>query len=145
MRKFFLTIELAPEIRNALRSKSARDERTTARPELSLTHYRLLLSVDDPAARAWYMHEAAESRWSTRQLERQISVLYYERLLASRKKAPVRRESHAKLASAERTMQRTLPDEFDALTHAPPPRSARPPRAPTFAPPASVGPTDHGP
>jgi predicted nuclease of restriction endonuclease-like (RecB) superfamily len=47
------------------------------------------------------MNEAAEQHWSTRQLDRQISVLYYERLLASRKKAPVRREAAAKLASLE--------------------------------------------
>jgi predicted nuclease of restriction endonuclease-like (RecB) superfamily len=52
-----------------------------------------LLSVEDPAARDWYMHEAADQRWSTRQLERQISVLYYERLLASRRKTPVRKEA----------------------------------------------------
>lgn len=37
------------------------------------------------------MDEAADQHWSTRQLARQISVLYYERLLASRKKAPARR------------------------------------------------------
>lgn len=71
------------------------------RPELSWTHYRLLLGVEDPKARQWYMNEAADQHWSTRQLERQISVLYYERLLASRKKAPVRREATAKLATAE--------------------------------------------
>jgi len=39
-------------------------------------------------ARDWYMHEAAEQNWSSRQLDRQISVLYYERLLASRKILP---------------------------------------------------------
>lgn len=70
-------------------------------PELSWTHYRLLLSVEDPQARDWYTQEAAEQHWSTRQLERQISVLYYERLLASRRKAPVRKEAAAKLASVE--------------------------------------------
>jgi predicted nuclease of restriction endonuclease-like (RecB) superfamily len=29
------------------------------------------------------MREAAEQHWSSRQLDRQISVLYYERLLAN--------------------------------------------------------------
>lgn len=71
------------------------------RPELSWTHYRLLLSVEDGKARAWYMNESAEQHWSTRQLERQISVLYYERLLASRKKAPVRKEAATKLAKMD--------------------------------------------
>lgn len=53
------------------------------RHELSWTHYRLLLRVETPAARLWYMQEAATQNWSTRVLERQISTLYYERLLAS--------------------------------------------------------------
>jgi predicted nuclease of restriction endonuclease-like (RecB) superfamily len=73
----------------------------TLLPELSWTHYRLLLGVEDPAAREWYMREAADQHWSTRQLERQISVLYYERLLASRKKEPVQEEAAARLATVE--------------------------------------------
>ena len=61
--------------------------------ELSWSHYRVLMQVENPAAREWYMNEAASQHWSTRQLDRQIAVLYYERLLASRKKAPVRKEA----------------------------------------------------
>jgi predicted nuclease of restriction endonuclease-like (RecB) superfamily len=57
------------------------------RRELSWTHYRLLLRVDAPQAREWYMNEAAAQNWSTRVLERQIGSLYYERLLSSRDKA----------------------------------------------------------
>lgn len=57
------------------------------------------MSVEDDAARTWYMHEAADQHWSTRQLERQISVLYFERLLASRNKTPVRKEARSKLAT----------------------------------------------
>ena len=67
--------------------------RHTACDELSWSHYRLLMQVENPAAREWYMREAADQHWSTRQLERQISVLYYERLLASRKMTPVRKEA----------------------------------------------------
>jgi hypothetical protein len=44
--------------------------RDAARLELSWSHYRLLMQVDSPAARDWYMHEAADQHWSTRQLER---------------------------------------------------------------------------
>ena len=55
-----------------------------ARLNLSWTHYRLLLRLDDPLARDWYADEAAAQHWSTRQLERQIGTLYYERLLASK-------------------------------------------------------------
>jgi predicted nuclease of restriction endonuclease-like (RecB) superfamily len=78
---------------------AAGDESLVLRPELSWTHYRLLLGVEDRAAREWYMHEAAGQRWSTRQLARQISVFYYERLLASRRKATVRKEARDKLAA----------------------------------------------
>lgn len=95
-------LEGRPEKRNAARSETpALTQRLpiALRPELSWTHYRLLLSVEDPKAREWYMNEAADQHWSTRQLERQISVLYYERLLASRKKAPVRKEATTELAA----------------------------------------------
>ncbi|MDB9494913.1 PDDEXK nuclease domain-containing protein [Spirulina major CS-329] len=53
------------------------------RHELSWTHYRLLLRVETSEVRLWYMQEAAAQNWSTRVLERQISTLYYERLLAN--------------------------------------------------------------
>ena len=54
------------------------------RPELSWTHYRLLLRVEKPEARAFYEAEAVNSRWSTRELERQIHSLLFERLALSR-------------------------------------------------------------
>lgn len=57
------------------------------RRELSWTHYRLLLRVDTPEARQWYMQEAATQNWSTRVLERHLGTLYYERLLSSSDKA----------------------------------------------------------
>ena len=63
------------------------------RSQLTWTHYRLLLSVENEQARQWYMDEAIASAWSSRQLERQISTLYYERLLASRDQSPVKAEA----------------------------------------------------
>ena len=68
------------------------------RSELTWTHYRLLIRVQDEAARQWYMNEAAEQTWSSRQLDRQISVLYYERLLASKDTRPVREEAAQNLS-----------------------------------------------
>jgi predicted nuclease of restriction endonuclease-like (RecB) superfamily len=59
------------------------------RRELSWTHYRLLLRVDKPDARAFYENEAVNARWSTRELERQIHSLLFERLALSRDKAGV--------------------------------------------------------
>ena len=71
--------------------------RDTLRPELSWSHYRRLISVENSEARMWYMNEAADSVWSTRQLDRQISTLYYDRLLASQNKQVVIQEAEEKL------------------------------------------------
>jgi predicted nuclease of restriction endonuclease-like (RecB) superfamily len=65
------------------------------RAELSWTHYRTLLRIDNPVAREWYAREALEQNWSARALERQIGVLYYERLLASKDKSSVESEALA--------------------------------------------------
>lgn len=69
------------------------------RHELTWSHYRRLLSVENEKARTWYMNEAADSTWSTRQLDRQISTLYYERLLASKEKASVVSEANEKISA----------------------------------------------
>jgi len=71
------------------------------RHELSWTHYRLLLRVEDKGAREWYMAEAASQNWGTRALERQIGTLYYERLLASRDRQPVREEAAQKIEALD--------------------------------------------
>lgn len=59
------------------------------RGELSWTHYRALLRVDDENARLWYLNEAADEGWSTRTLDRNIGTQYYYRLLQSPKKEAV--------------------------------------------------------
>ncbi len=77
------------------------------RTELSWTHYRTLLRVEDPVARKWYMVEAAKENWGSRALERQIGTLYYERLLASRDRRSLRLEAVEKITALE-----TTPREF---------------------------------
>lgn len=47
------------------------------------------------------MDEAVVSAWSSRQLERQISTMYYERLLASRDRGPVKTEANELMALLE--------------------------------------------
>jgi predicted nuclease of restriction endonuclease-like (RecB) superfamily len=59
---------------------------------LSWTHYRVLLQVNDPRVRAWYMAEAAAQTWSTRTLQRNIDSQYYYRLLQSQHKDLVEKE-----------------------------------------------------
>ena len=66
--------------------------RYTLCSELSWSHYRVLMRIDDESRRAWYTDECAKSSWSVRQLERQINTMFYERLLASKDKEPVQNE-----------------------------------------------------
>ncbi len=58
-------------------------------PNLTWSHYRALLRVDDKKARDWYMSEAVREAWSVKTLERNISTQYYYRLLKSQVKEPV--------------------------------------------------------
>ena len=73
---------------------------------LSRTHYRLLLRVNNPAARAFYEAKAVNARWPTLELERRInSLLYPERLALSRDKAGV-------IAPAEKGHEITRPSDL---------------------------------
>jgi predicted nuclease of restriction endonuclease-like (RecB) superfamily len=67
---------------NSGRSESGR----LLRPELSWSHYRVLMRVDKPEARSFYEVECSKARWSVRELERQVGSLLYERLALSRDK-----------------------------------------------------------
>jgi predicted nuclease of restriction endonuclease-like (RecB) superfamily len=53
--------------------------------KLTWSHNRLIMRVDDPKARSWYLKEAAEQGWSVRILDRNIDTLYYQRLLSSQR------------------------------------------------------------
>jgi len=66
------------------------------RGELSWTHYRLLLKVENEKARQFYIQEAIESNWSTRSLERQINNLYYDRMLLSTNTEIIKKEASEK-------------------------------------------------
>ncbi|MDR1877071.1 MAG: PDDEXK nuclease domain-containing protein [Flavobacteriaceae bacterium] len=71
------------------------------RSELSWTHYRLLLRVENDNARQFYMQEAIDCNWSTRSLERQINNLYYERILMSKDSEVVKSEAIEKTNQQE--------------------------------------------
>jgi predicted nuclease of restriction endonuclease-like (RecB) superfamily len=51
--------------------------------QLSWSHYRLLMKIDNEPRREFYLKECVESNWSVRQLERQINSFFYDRLLAT--------------------------------------------------------------
>ena len=67
MRQFYLTFQ----------------NRHTLCDELTWSHYRLIMKVENEKAREFYISEAVKSNWSVRQLGRQINTFSYERLLAS--------------------------------------------------------------
>ena len=78
--------------------------------ELSWSHYRLLMRVENANARGFYLNECVKSRWSTRQLERQINTLFYERLLSSRDKVGV--ASEISTLEPERTPEDVIRDPY---------------------------------
>jgi predicted nuclease of restriction endonuclease-like (RecB) superfamily len=53
--------------------------------ELSWSHYRLLMKIEDESRREFYVRECVDASWSVRQLDRQIHSFFYERLLATQK------------------------------------------------------------
>jgi predicted nuclease of restriction endonuclease-like (RecB) superfamily len=55
--------------------------------QLSWTHFRLLIGLDDPVQREFYAQMCRLERWSTRTLEKKISGLLYERTSLSKKPA----------------------------------------------------------
>ena len=83
-------------------------KRDALRRELSWTHYRLIMRVENPKAREFYAEECASEEWSTRQLERQIYSFYYERLLSNQDKASVRNEINTTAPEKEISSQDTL-------------------------------------
>ncbi len=89
MRQFYRTFPIA----NSLRS------------QLSWTHYRLLLRVDNEDKREYYIAETTKNNWSVRQMERQINSQLFERLLLSNDKESV-------LAVARNEVIPTNPNEI---------------------------------
>lgn len=88
-RQFYLTFP----IMNALSS------------QLTWTHYKALIRLDDADKRAFYLAETEKNAWTVRQLERQINSLLYERLLMSQEKENV-------LAIAQSQAQPTQPHQL---------------------------------
>ncbi|MCC7438560.1 MAG: DUF1016 family protein [Armatimonadetes bacterium] len=52
-------------------------------PQLSWSHYRVLMAVESKEARDFYEREAIAGGWSKRTLERQVHTQYYDRCLHS--------------------------------------------------------------
>lgn len=81
MRRFYLTFPI----------------QETLSLKLSWSHYCKIMRIENQNARDWYIKETIENNWSVRALERQISVLYYERLLSSSDKTILVNEADEKI------------------------------------------------
>ena len=66
-------------------------------PQLSWSHYRALMRVQDGEAQAFYEREAIDCGWSKAQLERQIQSSYYQRILANRGEAGISEPARERL------------------------------------------------
>jgi len=71
---------------------------THCMPNLTWTHYRQILRLSDKNAMQYYLTEASENNWYVRILDRNISTLYYQRLLSSQNKDIVIAEMKEKTA-----------------------------------------------
>ena len=69
--------------------------------KLTWTHIQKVLRVSDEKARIFYLTEAAENMWSVRTLDRNISTLYYNRIVASIDKKTVEDEMKEKIKSLQ--------------------------------------------
>lgn len=66
-----------PNLRNMRQFYLVYQKRYALRSELSWTHYRLLMRVEDDAARSFYEEVCVSRRWSSRQLEHYIGLDLY--------------------------------------------------------------------
>jgi predicted nuclease of restriction endonuclease-like (RecB) superfamily len=73
MRKFYIYFPIA----------------TTVSSQLSWSHYLEILKIDEEYKRSFYIKETINSRWSVRELQRQIGSLLYERIALSSNKSKV--------------------------------------------------------
>ena len=82
------------------------------RPELTWTHYRTLIRVENERARLYYMNEAALQNWSTRALDSQIERLTYERILSSQNQLIVKEAEDAASRQAQITPADIIKDPY---------------------------------
>jgi predicted nuclease of restriction endonuclease-like (RecB) superfamily len=82
----FRTFYLEWPIRQTVSAKFIAGREPASRFPLPWSHYVRLLAVKDSPARHFYETEALRGGWSERQLDRQISTMFYERTALSRDK-----------------------------------------------------------
>jgi len=117
-RQFYLNFEISHKVSDQLSneiSHAVSDQsvnKLIVSDELSWTHYRFLLKVQNVNARKYYLKESIEQNWSTRALERQINSFYYERLKSSSDKQTVIAEAKEKTKNLEESTQELIKNPY---------------------------------
>ncbi len=96
MKKFYLTYEDGSTLWN----------------QLSWSHNRLIMNIDNEAKRTFYIEETIKSNWSVRQLERQINSFYYERLLSTSKEHKEEVKNEINLLEKKEKVQDFIKDPY---------------------------------
>jgi len=96
IRQFYLTYRqtgFAPSSQRALEKGYALRSQfpyllreISAQFQLSWTHYRFLMRIEKHEKKAFYENLSIQNHWSSRQLEREVSSLLYERTALSKRK-----------------------------------------------------------
>ena len=81
IRQFYLVFKDVPPIGYAVRTQSK-----TLNSSLGWSHYRVLMRINNINARSFYEIEVVNNNWSSRELERQVNSLLFERLSKSKDK-----------------------------------------------------------
>lgn len=108
-RQFYLAFPILHAVRGEFNNL-----RQHLRTELTWTHYRLLLAIDNQQERHFYLHNAADEGWSYRTLNRLIKSRYYyqvalgeDQLLAARpvsKKVSTDKKQRSRIAQARQCL-----------------------------------------
>jgi predicted nuclease of restriction endonuclease-like (RecB) superfamily len=85
---------------------------SAVRRELTWTHYKMIIRIENEDARKWYVDETVVSNWTTRALERQIGTHYYERILASKEQISVKDEAKENTKNLQLTPSDIIKDPY---------------------------------
>ncbi len=99
-------------LRNMRQFYQTFQNRYALRSELTWTHYRLLMRVEEPNRREFYLNESIRAGWTARQLERQIHTFFYERLLATQQEHRAEIEGEVFLTVPETESSHILKDPY---------------------------------
>lgn len=89
-------------------------------PQLSWSHYRALMRIENPEARAFYEEEAIEGAWDKRTLERNIHSQVYERRLKTQQPKAKNKASRVSILTPDlgvETLKSPYILEFLGLPH----------------------------